>query len=626
MKKYKLFQVGTISKNLSVGVASMLLLFLSAVATLVPAPSTSAATLPGTVTGFPRCDVGIAGERGKAFTVKDNVATVPFKVTGAKNCKVRVTISSFYAPTMDGRPWSAQILYKRETKVFTAGQYSMSVAVPPYGTTKTGCFYQVDLSYGTHNILPVLAYGHGALDSCNPQPKVDIVKTVSKDLVKVGEEYTYTIKVTNSGNVLLNNVFVHDQAPANVQFLTASLGTISNTGNWTYTIPSLAVGASASFTITAKVTAETSANIDNTACVNAPLVNPSESNKDDACSTVPVHVNTDRPGVAIEKSVSAPEVSVGEEFTYTLKVVNSGNIDLKNVVVNDVAPANVTLVKADLGTVTTDGTKWSYTLPLLKVGESKQFVLTAKVTAYVPDSLINKACVNAPEVNPTEPTKDDDCDEAPVKVKPPVYSCVQLTGEPTEGVANSYDFLVSMQYDNGVTFGGADVDYGDGQVEKDVEAADDTTIEFSHAYKDNKEYTVTATLKFMLGGKQIGTSVCKAQVKGKAIIPECRPDVPVGDARCNPCKYNPNMTADDPKCVAPELPNTGTGGIIALGALVIIGGAFLYKRILAQKARMATATGAHAPGAMTTHNGNAPEAPQSQVESDTPTQPQNPHK
>ncbi len=127
------------------------------------------------------------------------------------------------------------------------------------------------------------------------------------------------------------------------------------------------------------------------------------------------------PAVEIKKDVDGvklKEVPVGQDFSYNITVTNTGQVDLKNVLVTDKPQAGVTLTGKLVGTIS--GNVWSYTIPSLAVGESKSFKLTARVDAYVAGELNNSACVNASEVNPSNPTATDDCDEAKVTVTPPV--------------------------------------------------------------------------------------------------------------------------------------------------------------------------------------------------------------
>ena len=256
-------------------------------------------------------------------------------------------------------------------------------------------------------------------------PAVKIEKLVNgKESVQVAvnETFTYTIKVTNNGEVDLVNAVVTDPAPANVQFLTTDKGTI--TGNaLTYTIPSLKVGENTVITMTAKITAQVEGSIKNTACVNAVEVNPGNPTEKDDCDDAYVNVPPvviTNPGISIVKTVNGVEqtqVAVGEIFTYKVVVKNTGDINLTNVVVTDVAPNGVTLLSAQVGTIV--GNKWTYTIPSLKIGESVEFTMTAKVASYVAGAMVNTACVNAPEVNPSEPGKDDACDTATVTVPTP---------------------------------------------------------------------------------------------------------------------------------------------------------------------------------------------------------------
>ena len=146
-------------------VFTALALVVQSLAVFSPPEAANAAT-PGQVGSAPRCNVEAVGPRATAFNInQNNRANVSFDVSGGKNCKVEVSANSFFAPTMDGRPYEKQILHDRTTKVYdTPGRYQMGVALPDKSNEAKGCFYQVDLTYGTHNVQPVLAYGHGKLD------------------------------------------------------------------------------------------------------------------------------------------------------------------------------------------------------------------------------------------------------------------------------------------------------------------------------------------------------------------------------------------------------------------------------------------------------------------------------
>ena len=414
--------------------------------------------LSGQVGTAPRCTVEAIGARSSAFSIANDEATVKFKVYGKKGCKVRLSTAAFYAPAMDGRPYNKQILYKRTTKEFIPGTYSMSIPVPTTSTPAQGCFYQLDLTYGIHNVRPVLAYAHGAIENCGTTPKTPHVKiektindrTTENKTVKVGETYDYVLVVTNDGQVDLTNVAVRDTAPAGVEFISSNIPSASVTKTqFSYTIPELKVGYELTIKIQAKVTAESANPIKNTACVDAPAVPGNPDDCDDATVTTPVS----RPAVSIVKTVNDTEhqtVKVNEPFTYEVVVTNTGDIALTNVAVRDNAPAGVTLTGASAGTV--NGAVWNYTIPSLAVGESKTFTLSAVVKAYVAGTLKNTACVNAPEVNTGEPTKDDACDDATVDVTPPaanpavsIVKTVNGQEHVTVGINQAFAYQVTVK-------------------------------------------------------------------------------------------------------------------------------------------------------------------------------------
>lgn len=148
------------------------------------------------------------------------------------------------------------------------------------------------------------------------------------------------------------------------------------------------------------------------------------------CKTSVTVSDAPTPGVDITKHVDGVDhktVNLNQQFTYQIVVKNTGNVDLKNVVVTDKPVAGIALISAgnNLGAITNN--QWRYTLPSLKIGEQKEFTLTAKVASYVAGSLKNTACVDAPEVTGSP----DKCDDATVEVPAPnkVSVCDATTGK-----------------------------------------------------------------------------------------------------------------------------------------------------------------------------------------------------
>ena len=124
----------------------------------------------------------------------------------------------------------------------------------------------------------------------------------------------------------------------------------------------------------------------------------------------------DKPNVNITKKVEGVDhkaVETNVEFTYQIRVTNTGQTDLKNAVVTDNAEAGVTFIRASHGTV--QDRSWTYTIPELKQGAHMDFTITAKVPEYKAGTIKNTVCVDAPSV----PGNPDDCDDATVEVPAP---------------------------------------------------------------------------------------------------------------------------------------------------------------------------------------------------------------
>ena len=189
-------------------------------------------------------------------------------------------------------------------------------------------------------------------------PNVSIVKTVTSvggvcgdpAATYAGEVIAYQVVVTNTGDEALTNVVVKD----------ATLGTTLGT------IPTLAAGASATYTATQTVSQtelNSGAPITNTAVVTDAQT-PSQSST--ATTTV-----TQSPSVSIVKSVTSvggvagdPTATyAGEVINYKVVVSNTGNETLTNVVVAD------TTLGTTLGTLTS-----------LAPGASQTYTTSATVT------------------------------------------------------------------------------------------------------------------------------------------------------------------------------------------------------------------------------------------------------
>jgi len=120
----------------------------------------------------------------------------------------------------------------------------------------------------------------------------------------------------------------------------------------------------------------------------------------------------EKPSILIKKTVNNQKntkIEANTDFNYEITVSNNGNVDLKDVVVTDRAPANITFVSADNGEIK-DNTL-TLKISSLKVGESKTITIKSQATA-TGITAVNTACVDTPTI----PGNNDGCDSAKVEV------------------------------------------------------------------------------------------------------------------------------------------------------------------------------------------------------------------
>ena len=117
---------------------------------------------------------------------------------------------------------------------------------------------------------------------------------------------------------------------------------MGGTGTISGTIGTLALGASASFTVVVLVSPSTpsGATITNTADVTAATPDPNLANNS---STVTTNVLT-QADVSVTKTTAAGPVLAGDTVAYTITVLNAGPSDAQTVAMTDMVPANTTFV------------------------------------------------------------------------------------------------------------------------------------------------------------------------------------------------------------------------------------------------------------------------------------------
>jgi uncharacterized repeat protein (TIGR01451 family) len=208
------------------------------------------------------------------------------------------------------------ILGQTEIWVYT-DTYTVLITDEPGPVTNTATVHADPLGYLTNDISD----SDGAsVDLVHPG--INIVKDADVTHTKVGDDIVYTITVTNTGDIDLENVVVTDPM-LTLSGPTGDVGSdgiLGQTEIWVYTD-----------TYTVLITDEPGP-VTNTATVHADPLGylTNDISDSDGASVDLVH-----PGINIVKDADVTHTKVGDDIVYTITVTNTGDIDLENVVVTD---------------------------------------------------------------------------------------------------------------------------------------------------------------------------------------------------------------------------------------------------------------------------------------------------
>lgn len=177
---------------------------------------------------------------------------------------------------------------------------------------------------------------------------VETVKTADLAFAAPGDIITYTITLTNSGNVSADSVVLTDVIPAGTTYVAGSVtGATGVPPTFTLNAP-IAAGGNA--TVTFQVQVGTTIPVPNPVINSATAaftytVNPQEPDGT-AGTSASNSVRTPINGAVVStvKTVDKAYAEPGDILTYTLTLTNSGNEPANNVVITDAIPAGTTFV------------------------------------------------------------------------------------------------------------------------------------------------------------------------------------------------------------------------------------------------------------------------------------------
>lgn len=228
-----------------------------------------------------------------------------------------------------------------------------------------------------------------------------IEKLSTPNQVSVGDQFEYTIFVTNKSEFPLTNVVVTDVLPPEVSFVsvTSSQGfSFESGGVVTADLGDLFPGTTAIVTIT--VVANQSGTILNTAMVTSNETEPSSATTETIVEELPP------PVLMIQKESRPDIVEVGEVFDYVITISNIGLSDAHDVVLTDELPFEVDILNvfSPQGSCSITNNIVTCFLGTLPPGETTTTIIT--VVPKIPGIIKNIATVSSFETGPETTTTE----------------------------------------------------------------------------------------------------------------------------------------------------------------------------------------------------------------------------
>jgi len=381
-------------------------------------------------TGMAVVDAGgaVAGAGTLVFTIADiapgitTTRTFTTRVTDVNQRPFRV-IAEITADGADG--WDVPAGVVADVEDFDS--------VPDSVTTNDGAYGAVTAAGAIDNLgaNAIASAGVGSDPSddadiadvaVNVRYDLAVAHTASAAAIGPSGTVTFTVTVTNAGNVPSGAFTVFDPVPTGLGFASSPSGvyTAGSPNRVVFTGSTLLPGASATFTWVASVTDYTKSPFSLVAALSANSaanygVSDNTAGNDSAAATVEVRGYDVAIAIAADAAVVQPSATIG----YTITVSNIGNVASKQVVATVAVPAGLTV--ASLGGATDNGNGTiSWTITDIATGAStirtftatvddvnkRPFLTTATITANGADDydMVGPPPLDIEDINPTNDT------------------------------------------------------------------------------------------------------------------------------------------------------------------------------------------------------------------------------
>jgi len=273
----------------------------------------------------PKPGISVVKSADKTKLVADDTITYSFKATNTGNVTltdVKINEGDF---TGSGKmsaitcPDTAKSLAPGASVTCTAS-YHVTQADVDAGSVKNTATATGTPPTGD----PVTSGPSDSSVTADQKPGISVVKSADKNELVEGETITYSFVATNTGNVTLKDINVTE-------------GDFTGTGKMSaITCPNGVLEPEDSVTCTATYTV-TQADVDAGTLKNT-ATSHGTSPTGDPVSSEPGHATTPSdpaPALTVEKTADKQNLVVGESITFWFKVINTGNVTLKDITIND---------------------------------------------------------------------------------------------------------------------------------------------------------------------------------------------------------------------------------------------------------------------------------------------------
>ncbi|TVX92936.1 DUF11 domain-containing protein [Paenibacillus agilis] len=189
------------------------------------------------------------------------------------------------------------------------------------------------------------------------QATLAAVKSANQTVASVGDTITYSVVVSNTGNIAATTV-VTDPVPGNAVFIpnSVTIDGVPAAGVNPTTGISITVSPTSSVTVTFQmniITTPDGGDMSNQATAAFTFQLPDGRTKSGSVNSNIVTIPVSLPSLSVVKSTQATEAAIGDTITYSVLLTNESIEAITNVIVNDPLPSGANFVA---GSVTVNGT------------------------------------------------------------------------------------------------------------------------------------------------------------------------------------------------------------------------------------------------------------------------------